>query len=293
VLQAILGGIVQSEFAPAAHVHIYDVNEPRMAHYQSKWPDMVPHTDPAEAVRGADLCLLAVKPQHMAAACERLAPAVDSNTLVLSIAAGCTLKQIGRQLPNSRSIVRVMPNTPAMISQGMSVWCGTSHVNEQQVELCRRLISCFGKEHFVEDESYLDIATAVVGSGPAYTFLFIEAQIDTAVHMGFPRDVAEKLVLETVRGSTAYFEDAQAHVAKLRNDITSPGGTTAAALYELDRLGFKHTIADALWASHRRSLELGGKDSDVGPGRSKTPQVRLGTLIKSPSSCYPRPDIIP
>ena len=123
--------------------------------------------------------------------------------------------------------------------------------------------------HYVAEENYLDMATALVGSGPAYVFMFMEAMIDTGVQLGFPREVATKLVLQTVAGSTAYALESGAHVATLRNDITSPGGTTAAALYSAERGGFRTTVSDSIWAAYRRSLELGGRDSNVGPGRAK------------------------
>ena len=195
-----------------------------------------------------DVLLLAVKPQHMADALDEVASSVTADTLVVSIAAGVTLGRLAHALPQAKSIVRTMPNTPAMIRQGMSVWCGTKAVSDSQKDLSKRLLRCFGEEHFVTDETSLDVATAIVGSGPAYTFMFIEAQIDTAVHMGespfcnrhlaacspvphsnhqfasgFPRDVAESLVLETVKGSANYFEASGTHIARLRNDITSPG----------------------------------------------------------------------
>lgn len=282
--EAILGGMVESEFVPEDGVHIFDVNTKRLAHYNARWPGMISYDSAGDAVQGADVLLLAVKPQHMADALDEVASSVTADTLVVSIAAGVTLGRLAHALPQAKSIVRTMPNTPAMIRQGMSVWCGTKAVSDSQKDLSKRLLRCFGEEHFVTDETSLDVATAIVGSGPAYTFMFIEAQIDTAVHMGFPRDVAESLVLETVKGSANYFEASGTHIARLRNDITSPGGTTAAALYELDRLGFKHTISDALWASYRRSLELGGMDSRVGPGRSKgVMQQELPAAQSAPS----------
>ena len=151
----------------------------------------------------------------------------------------------------------------------MTVWAATDGCSERQREQAKLLLGCFGDEMFVDDERYLDMATALVGSGPAYVYLLIEAWVDTGVHMGFPRDVSERLVLQTVQGSTSLLEQSDKHVAALRNDITSPGGTTAAAIYSADQGGFRTTVADAIWAAYRRSLELGGKDSNVGPGRSR------------------------
>ena len=136
-------------------------------------------------------------------------------------------------------------------------------------ELVSKVLGAFGEEHMVKEEKFLDMATALSGSGPAYVLLLMESMIDTGVHLGFPRAVASKLVLQTVRG-TAIYADAtnDATVNGLRGDITSPGGTTASALYELERGGFRTTVSDGVWAAYRRSLELGGQDSNVGPNRS-------------------------
>jgi pyrroline-5-carboxylate reductase len=158
----------------------------------------------------------------------------------------------------------------AVIGQGMTVWAATAACSEPQLGQAQALLGCFGDEVRVADEQYLDMATALVGSGPAFTLLFMEAMIDAGVHMGFPRDTAKKLVQKTVEGSAALVAQSPTqHIAQLRNDITSPGGTTAAAIYSCDQGGFRTTVADAIWAAYRRSLELGGEDSRVGPGRSK------------------------
>ena len=119
------------------------------------------------------------------------------------------------------------------------------------------LLSALGEEVFVEDESYLDMATALSGSGPAYVFLFTEALIDAGVHMGFPRRIAEQLVLQTIKGSASFYQGAARHPAALRNQVTSPGGTSAEALYYLEKAGFRTAISRAVWAAYQRSLELG------------------------------------
>jgi len=124
---------------------------------------------------------------------------------------------------------------------------------------------------YVDDESYIDMATSISGSGPAYIFMLMEAMVDAGVHMGFPRDKATTLVYHTMLGSTLYAMDSKEHPAILRNRVTSPGGTTASALYELENGRFRTVIKDAMWACYRRSLEMGNHDSNVGPGRSAQP----------------------
>ena len=154
-----------------------------------------------------------------------------------------------------------MPNTPAQIGQGITVWMPAPAVNEEQKATARAVIGALGAQVEVDDENYLDMATALSGTGPAYVYLFMEAMIDAGVHMGFSRQVSEQLVVETLKGSVAYLEARnekdQVHVAALRNQVTSPGGTTAQALYYLEKAGFRTAVSRAIWAAYERSLELG------------------------------------
>jgi pyrroline-5-carboxylate reductase len=161
-----------------------------------------------------------------------------------------------------KAVVRSMPNTPGQIGEGISVWTASRETSEEQRELARQILGALGDQVFVEDEYYLDMATALSGTGPAYVFLFMEALIDAGVHLGFPRRIAEQLVLQTIRGSVAYYENAERHPATLRNQVTSPGGTSAEALYYLDKAGFRTAISRAVWAAYQRSLEL-GKETPV------------------------------
>lgn len=266
--EAIVTGLMRAKLQPAAATHIYDPNPHRVDLYRQTWPGLVSHPTVSACVEDSDVVLLSVKPQHMPTVLDAIKSTVHKDALIVSIAAGCPISQFTSVLPTS-AVVRSMPNTPAMVGEGMTVWTATLECSEAQREQARSLLSSIGEEVFVADESYLDMATALVGSGPAYTYLFIESMVDTGVHMGFPRDVAEKLVIKTVEGSVAYLKRSDKHVASLRNDITSPGGTTAAAIYAAQSGGFSTTLSDAIWAAYRRSLELGCKDSNVGPGRAR------------------------
>jgi len=158
--------------------------------------------------------------------------------------------------------VRAMPNTPAQIGEGITVWTAAPAVSEVQREMARQILAALGEEIFLEEEYYLNMATALSGTGPAYVFLFMEAMVDAGVHLGFPRRVAEQLVAQTVRGSVDYYtrDTDPVHLARLRNQVTSPGGTSAAALYYLEKAGFRTAISRAVWAAYERSREL-GKDA--------------------------------
>ncbi len=267
--EAMLGGMFKIGLQAPTAVHIYDTNAARLAVCSSKWPGVHTHTSAAACVDGASVALLSVKPQHMQQVLSCISDALPSSAVAVSIAAGCPISMFAEGL-RTEAICRAMPNTPAMVGEGGTVWTATDACSDEQRSQARQLLGCFGDEHYMHEEQYLDMATALVGSGPAYSYLFIEAMVDTGVHMGFPRETAERLVLKTVEGSVNYLKQSDRHIAALRNDISSPGGTTAAAIYEAERGGLRTVVSDSIWAAFRRSLELGGSCSNVGPGRSKS-----------------------
>jgi len=212
----------------------------------------------ATAVEGADVVVLAVKPQRLDHVLDDLRGALEPSSLVISIIAGATINKIAGGLGHD-VIVRSMPNTPAQIGEGITVWTAAEAVSDGQKESAREVLGAFGDEVFLEEERFLDMATALSGTGPAYVFLFMEAMVDAGVHLGFSRRVAEKLVAKTVRGSVDFYScgDDPVHLARLRNQVTSPGGTSAAALYYLEKAGFRTAISRAIWAAYERSRELG------------------------------------
>jgi pyrroline-5-carboxylate reductase len=216
---------------------------------------IVPFTDNSKAASQADVVVLSVKPQRLTAVMKAL-KGLHPESLVISIIAGASIKKLSSGLKHA-AIVRSMPNTPARIGEGITVWTISHGVSGEQKETARSIIGALGAEVFVEDEQYLDMATALSGTGPAYVFLFMEALIDAGVHMGFPRRIAEQLVVQTIKGGVAFYEKGQAHPATLRNQVTSPGGTSAEALYYLEKAGFRTAISRAVWAAYQRSLELG------------------------------------
>jgi len=212
-------------------------------------------TDNAAAVSQADVIVLSVKPQRLSEVMKGLR-IIRPEALVLSIVAGASIRKISAGLKH-KAIVRSMPNTPGQIGEGITVWTASPEVSEEQQQMAQQILGALGEQVFVEDEGYLDMATALSGTGPAYVFLFTEALIDAGVHMGFPRRIAEQLVLQTIKGSAAFYEQAERHPATLRNQVTSPGGTSAEALYYLEKAGFRTAISRAVWAAYQRSLELG------------------------------------
>eukprot|EP00050_Salpingoeca_kvevrii_P008682 m.304487 g.304487 ORF g.304487 m.304487 type:complete len:386 (-) comp16945_c0_seq1:156-1313(-) len=262
--EAIIGGVLRSG-TPRDRVVACDVNPKRCDGIQRKFSIQAHHSS-KEVVREAGVVLLAVKPQTASAVLAEIREYLPRNALVVSIVAGVSIEAMEKAL-DFPDIVRTMPNTPAAVGMSMTVWTCRERVSHEHRALAKSLLRSFGSELFVADESYIDMATALSGTGPAYFFMIVEAMIDAGVHMGFPRDVARDLALQTMAGSVALMQEYDLHPAELRNNITSPGGTTAAAIYAAERGGLRTVLSDALWAAYRRSLEMGNKNSCVGPDR--------------------------
>lgn len=225
-------------------------------------------TNNVDAVQGADIVVLSIKPQVLPKVLNELSNVPREDTLILSIIAGAKIQVIAKGL-GRQAVVRAMPNTPARVGMGMTVWTATPATSEKQLEQARHILSALGDELYMEDEDYLDMATALSGTGPAYVFLFMEALIDAGVHLGFSRRVAQQLVLKTMEGSVEIAKQTGLHPVELRNSVTSPGGTTAEALYQLEKGGIRTVLSKAIWAAYQRSRSLGelieqknGIDSD-------------------------------
>ena len=213
--------------------------------------------DPESACIGADLVLLAVKPDDLAATASSLAGAIPAGAVLVSIAAGTPLAEVQRH-SGHRASVRVMPNLPAAIGEGAAVFLAAPELNEEQLARVREVLSGVATAIVeVGDDEAVDLATALHGSGPAYVYLLIEAMVDSAVRLGMKRPEATDLVLATVAGSARYAIESGEHAATLRNAVTSPGGTTAAALSELEAAGVRAAIDDAIEAAFTRALDLG------------------------------------
>ncbi len=212
-------------------------------------------TSNREATHEADIVVLCVKPQRLNPVLSELAGQIQPHQLLISIVTGATTATLGRRLDHP-AVVRVMPNTPAQIGQGVSVWTTTSAVTERQREQVRALLGALGQEMWFEEERFIDMATALTASGPAYVFLFMEALIDAAVHLGFSRQDARELVMQTMLGSVLLARDTPRHPAELRNMVTSPNGTTAEALYELEKGSLRTILSKAVYAAYQKTAIL-------------------------------------
>ncbi len=217
--------------------------------------------DNREAVKSADLVILSVKPQVLPAVMSELKGKIPSSSLVFSIVAGMPIATIQIGLSH-KAVIRSMPNTPAQISAGMTVWTGSDDVSESQRVEARVIMEAMGKELYVQHEDSLNMATAVSGTGPTYVFLLAEALIDAAVHLGFSRRDARMIVLETLKGSVDFALQSDLHLAQLRNMVTSPGGTSAEAIYQLEKGGMRTILSKAVWAAYQKSQLLGKKAQD-------------------------------
>jgi pyrroline-5-carboxylate reductase len=206
----------------------------------------------------SSIVILTVKPQRLGVVLGDLKEAIHKEQLVISIVAGARLETIADALQH-RSLVRAMPNTPAQIGEGMTVWTATPEVTEEQLAQIHAIFGALGREMHVEEERMIDMATALSATGPTYTFLVMEALIDAGVHMGFSRHVAEELVLQTMLGSVLFARESRKHPAELRNMVTSPGGTSAEAIYQMEKGGLRTVLSKAVWAAFQRATSLGRK----------------------------------
>jgi pyrroline-5-carboxylate reductase len=252
--EAMLAGLLENDLVPARNVVC---SHPRAARRQVLGATY--HVNVValnlEATTDTDVVLLGVKPQMLGGVMAELRGSLRPEQLVVSIIAGATTTALGQGLEHP-AVVRSMPNTPAQIGRGVTVWYATESVDEVGKARTRAMLGALGREFEVHDERQVAMATAVSGTGPTYIFLFIEALTDAAVHLGFPRHVARELVLDTMQGSAEFALQSGKHVAELRDMVTSPGGTSAEALYQLERGGLRTVVSDAVWAAFERTLRI-------------------------------------
>jgi len=260
--EAMIKGLVGQGLLPAHHIIASGPRPERGAELAERYAIQVTQ-DNVSAAGGRDIVVISVKPQFLDEVLAELCcgATIRPEALVLSIVAGATIERIAKGLDH-HAIVRVMPNTPAQVGMGMSVWTATPQTGEAQRAQARAILAALGEELYVDHEDYLDMATALSGTGPAYVFLVMEALIDAGVHMGFSRRVAEQLVMQTMRGSLEFARASRRHPVELRNMVTSPGGTSAEALYQLEKGGLRTVISKAVWAAYQKSRYLGGLSHD-------------------------------
>jgi pyrroline-5-carboxylate reductase len=253
--EAMIQGLLSRKLVSPTEIAVAEPRKERREELKRRYEIMVTDRN-VEAVVSAEIVVLSVKPQDLDDVLVELKGHLKPGRLIISIVAGARLQTISEGVGHE-AIVRVMPNTPAQYGEGMSVWTATTSVTKTQLEAAQTILGAFGKERFMNGEKFLDMATAVSGTGPTYVFLVMEAMIDAAVHLGFPRHIAYELVTETMRGSIIYAIKSGKHPAELRNLVTSPGGTSAAALYQLEKGALRTVISKAIWAAYERSRSLG------------------------------------
>jgi pyrroline-5-carboxylate reductase len=224
--------------------------------------------DNREAAAAAPILILSVKPQVLPEVLQDLHGRLDPETLVISIVAGARIQTLADGLAHRR-IVRSIPNTPAQVGKGMTVWTATPEVSEENRSQAQLILSALGDALHVRNEEYIDMATGLSGSGPGFVFLFIEALIDAGVHIGLSWADARRMVLQTIEGSVEILRRSEAHPAALRNQVTSPAGTTSAGLLELEKGRLRATVIQAVTAATRRSQELGAQSETERPSSTQ------------------------
>ncbi len=220
----------------------------------------------ADAVEAAksdkdSIVVLSVKPQRLKGVLAELKGSVSSDQLILSIVAGATIKTISTAFKNQK-VARTMPNTPSQIGHGITAWTCTSAVSDEEKEKIKSLLTALGRELYVENENMIDMATSLSATGPTYIFMVMEALTDAGVHMGFSREMAKELVQETMLGSVLFAMESDKHPAELRNMVTSPGGTSADAIYQMEKGGLRTVLSKSVFAAYQKAVALGkdGKD---------------------------------
>lgn len=255
--EAMMRGVFDKHLVPPSHVLVTAPRRERRAELAKQFGVKALASN-VEATRSAHVIVLSVKPQVLPGVLRELRGELRADQLVISIVAGAPLAVLRDGLDHA-AIVRAMPNTPAQIGMGITAWTATSEVDREQRDRAKAILGALGEEIEVEAEGYVDMATALSGTGPSYVFLLMEAMVDAGVHLGFSRRVSEELVLRTVEGSAAFARKSGRHLAELRNMVTSPGGTSAAALYELEKGTLRTVLSRAVYAAYQRTRELGAE----------------------------------
>ena len=253
--EAIVSGILDANLAAPSDIRIGEPLELRRAQLVQRF-GVGMHAGNLDVVEDADMVVLAVKPQNLPDVMSEIGKGLSDGQVVMSIVAGARMRTLVDGLDH-RAVIRVMPNTPAQIGEGMIVWTSSAEVPEDKVAAGRDILRTLGEEHYVADEKLMDMATALSASGPAYVFLFIEALIDSGVYMGMPRSMARELVLQTVLGSARLVQESGRHPAELKDMVSSPGGGTVEALMAFERQGFRGTVLQAVDAAYHKYQALG------------------------------------
>lgn len=253
--EAMIRGLLQKGIVPAGGIAVTGPRAERRDDLATRFGIRAMEGN-AAAATDATVIVLAVKPQVLPKVMRELRGSLRPDQLVLSIVAGATMHALQTGLGHD-AVVRAMPNTPAQVAMGVTAWYAAPAVTAAQRATTETLLGALGEQIAVEDEAHVDMATALSGTGPTYVFLLMEAMVDAGVHLGFSRRVAEELVLRTVEGSALFARQSGRHLAELRNMVTSPGGTSAAAIYQLEKGSLRTVLSKAIYAAHERTVALG------------------------------------
>ena len=253
--EAMLAAMLSKKLAMPPDITVSDISVSRRSYLEQKY-GVTATKDNRLALDKGNIVVLAIKPQNLAEVIASISGHLKSAQLALSIVAGARIATLCQGLRHDR-VVRAMPNTPAQVGSGITVWTATAAVSEAQKKWAGSILGATGKEIYFDDEKYLDMATAVSGSGPAYFFLFVESLVESAVRIGLPRDIAEELVLQTMLGSAQLIQKSGKPPAELRRMVTSPGGTTAEAMLHFEKGGFSDLVRQAVRAAYEKAKKLG------------------------------------
>jgi pyrroline-5-carboxylate reductase len=263
--EAIIAGLLDNNLVRPEQVVGSHPRQDRREELQTKYGVRVVENNEEAVVasrtgsaKTSSIVVLTVKPQRLGLILKELEHAIQPDQLVISIVAGARIETLANDLKHG-AIVRAMPNTPAQISEGMTVWMATPEVTETQLEQIQAIFGALGRELQVEQERMIDMATALSATGPTYTFLVMEALTDAGVHLGFSRHVAQELVVQTMLGSVLFARESHKHPAELRNMVTSPGGTSAEAIYQMEKGSLRTVLSKAVFAAFQRATALGKK----------------------------------
>jgi len=263
--EAMIAGLLRKKLIGAGNIAGSHPRQARREELHVKYGiEMFEHNRDAAVAAAPDetqpgsLVVLAIKPQRLPRVLAELKGSLHADQVVVSVIAGAKLETLSEELLHA-AVVRAMPNTPAQIGEGVTAWTASSAVSDVQEIYVRALFEALGKTFRVDNERQIDMAAALSATGPTYVFLVMEALIDAGVHMGFSRHVAEALVHQTMLGAVLFARESHKHPAELRNMVTSPGGTSAEAIYQMEKGGLRTVLSKAVWAAFQRAESLGQK----------------------------------
>lgn len=260
--ESIIAGLLRKNLVGARQIVASHPRSHRRDELKEKYNIQVfeKNSEAVESVKASDdsIVALCVKPQRLKGVLHELKGVVAPEQTVLSIIAGARIETISEALGNQK-VIRAMPNTPSQIGAGMTAWTCTQEISEVEKARVKALLTALGKELFVETENMIDMATSLSATGPTYIFMVMEALTDAGVHMGFSREVSKELVQETMLGAVLFAMESHKHPAELRNMVTSPGGTSAEAIYQMEKGSLRTVLSKAVYAAYQRAVALGEK----------------------------------